>query len=242
MVRASETATHQSRPRPSTGQATGETLPQFNPTIIELCGPGTGVGAPATHECQHARGVLGLDRHDRSRLRRSPHVRDGRGGERADTGRREHDARMRDARIRERVFDLEEDRRVALHHPARRFGVAGPRGVGDHESAIAARGRRARHRIVVRAVDDLDLGAFALDARDACRDHVVGHEDARVEPEEPRHRRDRAAVIAVGGGQQRERMQRRELFGELGHRRPRRARSRAGRRAPGTSPTTHRAS
>ena len=64
MVRASETAAHQSRPRASTGQATGETLPQFNPTIIEWCGPGTGVGAPATHECEHARGVLGLDRHD----------------------------------------------------------------------------------------------------------------------------------------------------------------------------------
>ncbi len=55
---------------------------------------------------------------------------------------------------RQLVVDLAEDRRITVDHPARHLLVAGPGRVGDHQAALAGHLGRARHRVVVGAVDD----------------------------------------------------------------------------------------
>ena len=46
-------------PRLTTGQAPGETRPQFRPAITESCGPGTSTGSPASTEASAQAAVTG---------------------------------------------------------------------------------------------------------------------------------------------------------------------------------------
>ena len=205
-----------------TGHAIGDALPQLSPTMIERCGPGTYVSVAGEAGREHACGVGRFHAHEGRRrgTARAAVVGDARGGQCTDPRRDEYDVGSRCVRPGERVLDLEEDRGVALDDVTRWFRVALPRRVGDHQRPRAGRGRRTRDRIVIGAIDDLDGCALALDAGDPGRDHVRGHEDARVEPEQASHGRDGAAVIAVGGGRERQRSERLDRIGELVHGRP----------------------
>ena len=125
-----------------------------------------------------------------------------RGGQRADAHRDDDDLRRRGGEL---LVDLGEDRRVALDHRARDLGVTLPRRVGHDEHVVGRELGRRAHRVVVRSVDDGDRRAFARDRVDARRRGAGRNEDARRVAEQPGHVRDRAPVVPVGRGDERER-------------------------------------
>ena len=167
-------------PRLTTGQAPGETRPQFRPAITESCGPGTSTGSPASMEASAQAAVVGSTPMMRAPAKRRTMA----AGERSDADLHRHHVGL--------DVDLGADRPVALHGPARH--LVGPRVLDDERSGLG----RALDRVVVRPVDDLDAGALRGDRLAPGGDHVRRHEDRGLEAALARHAGDRAAVVAVG--------------------------------------------
>ena len=106
----------------------------------------------------------------------------------------------------ELLVDLGEQGRVAVHDPAGYLLVAGPAGV-LHEFGVRFAGRLGGDpdRIVIGSGDLGDLRALCRDRRDRRGVHAAGHEHVRPLPQQPGHPGQRASVVAVGGGHQRDR-------------------------------------
>ena len=100
--------------------------------------------------------------------------------------------------------DLVEQRLVTLHDPGGDLLVADPGGVLDEGAAglIVGEVRGTANRVVVVAVDPHDLRPLIRDASGDLREHHHRDEHGRPDTEMGRHPGDRAAVVAVGGGDQ----------------------------------------
>ena len=158
----------------------------------------TGLGGAQSACC-----TMRFDGHDdRSRLQRVG-VADHRRGQGSDTHLDDdHIGPTVEPGERDLFVHLAEDRGVALDHPTRHVGIARPGGVRDHDGGVGSERRRFDDRVVVRAVDDGDLGPLAGDRVDARGDRAGRYEDRRVEPEQPRHAGDGSSVVAIGRGGQ----------------------------------------
>ncbi len=81
-----------------------------------------------------------------------------------------------------------------------------PRRVRHDEDVVGRERGRGRDRVVVGALDHVDRRALRLDAGDAGGRGAGGDEDAARAAEEAGHARDGAAVVAVGRGDERDRV------------------------------------
>ena len=131
---------------------------------------------------------------------------DARGGEAADADLEQHEIGHGHAAPRQLFVDFVEDGAVAFDRPLRRRIAGMERSVGDEQAGLAGLvrgGGGAADGVVVRSVDDPHRGLFALDGGDPIGRGAGGDENFRAEVLQARQLRNRAAVIAVGGGEER---------------------------------------
>ena len=112
-------------------------------------------------------------------------------------------------------------RGIAFHYPPGNLFVAWPGSVGNDEAAHARILRGTGDRIVIGAVHDFDPCAFTGDAINPRLDGAGRDIYLRFQVEESRHVGNGPAVVAVGRGDERERSDRRQAFGEFVDRQPR---------------------
>ena len=157
---------------------------------------------------QDASGRAGLRRQQRGpgRTRPAPVVGDTGLSQRPDARRDHHQGRAGRPGRRELLVDLGEQGRVAVDDPAWHLLVAGPAGVLD-EFGLRFAGRLGSepYRVVIAPGDLGDLRSLRRDGRHRRGVHAAGHEHVRPLPQEPGHPGQRPAVVAVGGGHQRDR-------------------------------------
>ena len=197
-----------------TGQAISDGVAQFSPAMIESWGWSRVTISPGGHRLQHARRRGRLDPDDERALGPGPVVAHHRGRQRADADR--HGDHVRAGAPAELLVDLGEHRRVALDDPRRDLLVSLPRGVGDDQAVLRGVLRGAGDGVVVAPVHHGDGGALRRDGLDPGAHHVVRHVDRGVQAQQRGHVGHGAPVVAVGGGAQRQRPQRRHGVAQRG--------------------------